>query len=615
MRDEVFAEPLTDAFPVFRNFPAIAGEGATVSSPAVEHASAELLREAQRFAERVGARPAGAGIAAPLADLKEMGTLGLLSAPLPLAHGGFGLGSEPGNHLALLRLLSIIGGIDLVLGRLFEGHVNALLLIAAYGSPAQVEQAARDAHEGLLFGVWNTGSPEPLLLEANAEGGYRYRGGKTFASGAAFVQRPIVTAQMDDRGWQMTLPRMESPQIANHLVVDRSFWRPLGMEASESYAIDLTGASIEQKDLIGEPGVYYRDPFFRGGAIRFAAVHAGAILQMYRLFTDWLRQGERGKDPYQIARLGEIALAANDAVLWVERAAAAAEYGFTAEPDKLASEQMIECANMTRLAIERLATSTMQTVISGVGAHGLLQAHRFERIIRNLTMYLRQPSPDQTLADIGRSSLRKADLRADGVVSGLWSQEGVRGTMPPRYFEAIYSRSVDPWDFETSAYEAAKYAHTLASLPRAVYSNALEIGCSIGVLTQQIAPRCEALMSVDVSERALEIARQRCAHLPEVRFRRMEIPAEMPEGRFDLVVLSEVVYYWQREDLERAATLLAERQGPGGHLILVHYTPPVPDYPLTGDQVHEAWLARPEWRLLRGERRERYRLDVLERTE
>lgn len=226
-------------------------------------------------------------------------------------------------------------------------------------------------------------------------------------------------------------------------------------------------------------------------------------------------------------------------------------------------------------------------------------------------------------ADHGATAQARADAQhppgqqntnraADGIASGVW-RETAAGTVPPRYFDDIYDKSLDPWNFETSEYEAEKYHHTLASLPRARYARALEIGCSIGVLTHQLASRCDELLGVDVSERALAIARQRCANLPQVNFDRIQVPVEMPEGPFDLVVLSEVVYFWQREDLERAANLLIERQSSRAHLILVHYTPPVPDYPLTGDQVHDAWLARPEWKLLRQERRESYRLDVLEK--
>lgn len=585
------------------------------ASPAHKAASPqELLRSAERFAEDLAARPATGDTSAPLADLKTMADLGLLTAPLPTSRGGLGLGTEPGSHLTLLRLLSIVGGADLVLGRLYEGHVNALILIATYGSETQLRQAADDARAGRLFGVWNTGSPELLRLDETSPGRFTLQGNKTFASGAAFVQRPIVTAQLGDRGWQMTLPRMDDPEVAAQLGIDRTFWLPLGMEASESFAVDFTGVILGQQDLIGAPGDYYRDPLFRGGAIRFAAAHAGAILRLHRLFAEWLGHNRRGDDPYQIARLGDIALNAQAAVLWIERSAAIAEEALAPNTTKLASEHMVDTANMARLAVERLALSTMQLVTTGVGAHGLLRPHRFERILRNLTMYLRQPSPDRTLADVGRESLRRSHLRAGGANGGLWHQAPGDGTLPPSYFDSVYANSPDPWNFETSDYEAAKYRHTLESLPRPRYGAALEIGCSIGVLTRQLAERCDHLLSVDVSDRALAAARERCNDLPQAEFQRLEIPAQMPDGQFDLVVISEVAYYWQRGDLDRAATLLAARQPAGAHLILVHFTPLVPDYPLTGDQVHEAWLARPEWKHLHGDRRERYRLDVLERV-
>ncbi len=186
-------------------------------------------------------------------------------------------------------------------------------------------------------------------------------------------------------------------------------------------------------------------------------------------------------------------------------------------------------------------------------------------------------------------------------------------SLQPSYFDDVYRNSPDPWQFETSAYEAAKYSDTLASLPHPRYRNALEVGCSIGVLTTQLAARCDRLLSIDVSETALASARQRCSALPQVRFARMQMPGEAPEGPFDLIVLSEVAYYWDRGDLDRSASLLAARQPPGSQLLLVHFTPHVPDYPLTGDEVHKLWLARPEWRSLAGHLRESYRVDLLER--
>jgi alkylation response protein AidB-like acyl-CoA dehydrogenase len=140
------------------------------------------------------------------------------------------------------------------------------------------------------------GARELLRPEGDAEN-FTFRGVKQFASGAAFVQCPIVTAERHGGGWQMTLLRMESTEVTSSVNHDSSFWHPLGMEASESYSIDFTGASISARDLIGAPGDFYRDPFFQGGAIRFAALQAGAILRLHHLFANWLEQTGRGGDP------------------------------------------------------------------------------------------------------------------------------------------------------------------------------------------------------------------------------------------------------------------------------------------------------------------------------
>ncbi len=572
----------------------------------------ELIARARLFADELASRPNDGCIDAPLTQLSQMSELGLLTAPLPRELGGLGLGTEPDGHLTLLRLLAEIGGGDLSLGRLYEGHVNALVLIAAYGSAEQKVRAASDAAEGKLFGVWNTGARELLRL-TEGEQGFSLYGEKTFASGAAFVQRPVVTAERAGGGWQMTLPRMESVEVSRGVKLDRSFWRPMGMEGSESYGIRFDNVPINAEDLIGESGDFYREPLFRGGAIRFAAVQAGAVLRLHRLFAEWLEHGERGGDPYQVARLGEVALSSQEAVLWLERAAAIAEQGLCRTADKISEERMLDCANMTRLAIERIAVAVMQRVIAGVGARGLLQPYRFERIVRDLTMYLRQPVPDQVLAEVGRASLRNTRLRADSAMNGLWQGAEPEASLPPAYFEKIYEKSSDPWNFEGSSYEAAKYDETLSSLPSTRYNNGLEIGCSIGVLTAKLGQRCKRLLGVDVSENALRRATQRCAALNNVRFAQMQIPREMPEGYFDLIVVSEVAYYWQRKELEYAATVLAARQKPGSHLLLVHYTVLVPDYPMTGDQVHDLWCGRPEWRVIERKRGESYRLDVLER--
>ena len=190
------------------------------------------------------------------------------------------------------------------------------------------------------------------------------------------------------------------------------------------------------------------------------------------------------------------------------------------------------------------------------------------------------------------------------------------GSLPPGYFDDVYRAKPDPWDFASSPYEAAKYDRTLAALPNARYRNAFEAGCSIGVLTARLAPRCDALLSIDVSEQALAQARGRCAGLPQVRFERRYLPDEFPDGPFDLILVSEVGYYLSLPDLRRLREQCVSQLTPHGHLLLVHWTPLVHDYPLTGDTVHEEFLAATRDAPLlhkSGQRAERYRLDLFER--
>lgn len=187
-------------------------------------------------------------------------------------------------------------------------------------------------------------------------------------------------------------------------------------------------------------------------------------------------------------------------------------------------------------------------------------------------------------------------------------------SIAPDWFEQLFREQGDPWHFETSAYERAKYDHTLAALPRDRYEAALEVGCANGVLTQRLAPRCADLLAVDVSPTALDAARRRCAAQPHVRFEQRRMPADAPDGRFDLVLLSEVIYYWDRDDLARAAAYLCDHVREGGDVLLIHWTGDT-DYPLSGDEAVDGLksLLGDHVRPMLAERRERYRLDLWRR--
>ena len=183
----------------------------------------------------------------------------------------------------------------------------------------------------------------------------------------------------------------------------------------------------------------------------------------------------------------------------------------------------------------------------------------------------------------------------------------------PGYFDALYAADADPWRFETSDYEAGKYADTVAALPRPRYTSAVEFGCSIGVLTEQLAARADAVLGVDVAPAAIDRAAARCAALAHVRFARMRVPDEMPDQQFDLIMLSEVLYYFDLPTLDRLAARLSAIAVGGADLVLVHWLGPTPDYPLTGDRAVDAFLAATAgWATIKWqERRNDYRLDVL----
>jgi SAM-dependent methyltransferase len=161
-------------------------------------------------------------------------------------------------------------------------------------------------------------------------------------------------------------------------------------------------------------------------------------------------------------------------------------------------------------------------------------------------------------------------------------------TLSQGYFDDLYAASPDPWEFETRWYEARKYALSLALLPAERYGVAFEPGCSIGVLTEQLAPRCGHLLSCDGAAAAVRLAAQRTVSLGNVTVERRLIPRDWPPGGFDLIVFSEFLYYFAGNDLDRVLDHGAAALRPGGNLLAVHWRHPVAEYPRSGDDVHQA---------------------------
>jgi LmbE family N-acetylglucosaminyl deacetylase/SAM-dependent methyltransferase len=162
------------------------------------------------------------------------------------------------------------------------------------------------------------------------------------------------------------------------------------------------------------------------------------------------------------------------------------------------------------------------------------------------------------------------------------------GGLEGSYFDDLYARRDDPWGFASRWYEKRKRALTMGALPREHYSSALEIGCSIGLLTELLAERVDSLLSVDVAQAALDRAAERLVSRDNVRFERVDVGQGFPPGGFDLIVLSEVGYYFDAPTLERVLERLDGALATDGTLLACHWRHEVEDYPLSGGRVHAA---------------------------
>ncbi|MDP1025909.1 acyl-CoA dehydrogenase [Sphingomonas sp. KR1UV-12] len=298
----------------------------------------------------------------------------------------------------LVQALRLIGGADLSLGRVFEGHVNAAQLVHAYGNAQQRATLADDLAAGRSFGVWNT-EPAPGMTLTAADGGYRLSGAKCFATGAGHIDRALITARWPDGGKQLVLA-----DIAN--VTDRAdnaAWQVRGMKGTASGTFDFDGLVVGDAALIGAPGDYEREPRFSAGAWRFTAVQLGAVEALIRHWRDHLVATGKGADPIQRARFATAVAATRSAGLWVVRAARLAE---AARPEAIA--QVL----MTRGVVEDAALLVMEGAARAIGTAAFFFGSRVDRITRDLGLYLRQPVPDQA-RDRAAAAWLEADCWGD----------------------------------------------------------------------------------------------------------------------------------------------------------------------------------------------------------
>lgn len=385
-----------------------------------QHSAIELLDRIAETIEFCGENAAAIDRngAFPIQEFESIASVGLLTAPLATKLGGLGLGIDSSSIHQLLTILKNIGRGNLAVGRIYEGHVNALQLIQTFGTPEQIATYAQAARRHKIFGVWNAEAADGVKIMPLGDGKYRLEGAKTFATGCGYVDRPFINGALPNGAWQMCIVPMDEVDTT----IDADWWQPAGMRATASFKVDVTGVILDESDLIGQPGDYYRQPWLSSGVVRFAAVQLGGAEALFNSTRQFLQSLDRTKDPYQEERLGKMAIAIESGHLWLQGAATQLELyapTFAGDP-RVASPKaaaLVAYANMVRTAIEQICMDAIQLAERSVGTRGLLPPEPTERVIRDLTLYLRQPAFDAALASVGRYALQTA------VTDPLWTHE------------------------------------------------------------------------------------------------------------------------------------------------------------------------------------------------
>ena len=321
----------------------------------------------------------------PAAALDALRDAGVLRAALPADAGGLGWGTQAAGTDGLCRALRLVGAASLSLGRVFEGHVNAVRLLHRCAAPAVFARAAQDVRDGHLIGLWVTSFGEPVVAAADG-GEVALRGVKDVCSGAGSATRAVISA-------------LDAAGVENLVYVDATQMEVLparrldmhGMRATETTAMRVD-MRVAADAVFGRPGDYMREPDFSAGAWRTSAVTMGGLEALVAEAAAQLAARGRHCDPHQQARLGHMLMARQTGLLWLDAVARMVEAD-DPHPGRTAA-----FANFSRLAIEQACLEVIPLVQRSLGLAAMQRGNPVERLIRDLSTYLRQPAGDEVLA-------------------------------------------------------------------------------------------------------------------------------------------------------------------------------------------------------------------------
>jgi SAM-dependent methyltransferase len=141
----------------------------------------------------------------------------------------------------------------------------------------------------------------------------------------------------------------------------------------------------------------------------------------------------------------------------------------------------------------------------------------------------------------------------------------------PAGFETLFRKDADPWNYATSPFEAYKRGVLLRACGPRMRGRGLELACANGETTRHLARRCLDLIALDVSPSAVKEARKRLKGYRNIHLREALLPRDMPRGQFDLIVVSELLYYLRTRDADCLVARLTGSVSRGGRIVLLHH--------------------------------------------
>lgn len=280
------------------------------------------------------------------------------------------------------RTLMQIGAANLSVGRLWEGHVNALRLIDLYGTSLQSLTIREQIAQGAVLGVWSADGHTPVTW---SDGDAQLRGCKNYASGLGTVTHALVTV---NAGPAVRLALVDAKDTRR---ADTARWDMRGMKASASGRFDCDALAIASADWIGAPGDYLKEPHFIGGVWRIAALQVGAATGLLDRAATELRASGRMQAEMQKARLMTVLMRVWAGMALVERAAIAA-----ADPDH-APDEVVSLSIAARLFTEEVGLDAIRAVEQSLGLRHFAADSDTGRAARDLSVYLRQVARDAFL--------------------------------------------------------------------------------------------------------------------------------------------------------------------------------------------------------------------------